>query len=279
MIDPLLACSKQPNIDKLNYPVIASYKLDGIRCLTNLGVGYSRNKKPIPNTFVQNILQMYNLHGTDGELVLVNNGSFNSVQSAIMSSAGTPNFRYVLFDKWDNFTLPYEQRLAKLHDYVGKLDGLSGRVSVLAHATCYTPEDVAKMYTEATGAGYEGLILRDRAGMYKRGRSTMREGIMLKLKPEEDAEGVIVGFKELMRNADTSCKLKDNMVPAGILGSFIVETGSIRFDVGSGFNSLQRHSYWQMRNTLLGKTITYKYQERFPTGAPRFPVFKGFRYD
>ena len=51
VIKPLLATKAQ--YDKIRYPVLATPKLDGIRCLMVKGTAMSRSMKPIPNTFVQ----------------------------------------------------------------------------------------------------------------------------------------------------------------------------------------------------------------------------------
>lgn len=275
----MLACSKQPQLDQLKYPVLVSNKLDGIRSYTVDSKPYSRTNKLIPNRFVQTVIGAYGLHGTDGELIITN-GSFNGVQSAIMCGAGTPNFEYHLFDKWDCGDKPYTERLKELDDYIHNRSVFLGRVHILNQTLCEDKEQLFQLYTQAINSGYEGLIVRSLYSKYKQGRSTLNEGYMLKLKPEDDAEATVIGFKELLRNTDTSTRRLENMVCSDALGSLtVVSEQGVEFDIGSGFNDLQRIDYWASRKSLLGKKVTYKYQELFPTGKPRFPVFKGFRND
>ena len=49
---PMLACECS-DITQVKFPIMASSKLDGIRCTIFGGVAYSRSLKPIPNKFVQ----------------------------------------------------------------------------------------------------------------------------------------------------------------------------------------------------------------------------------
>ena len=93
---PMLACSKIPHLELIAYPVLASPKLDGIRCLAGNGVAFSRSMKRIPNDYVQQVFRELELHGLDGELML--DGDFNNVQSGIMSVHGRPKFYFNVFD-------------------------------------------------------------------------------------------------------------------------------------------------------------------------------------
>ena len=45
----ILANNKQPELENINYPMLASYKLDGIRCIFYKGELLSRSLKPIVN--------------------------------------------------------------------------------------------------------------------------------------------------------------------------------------------------------------------------------------
>lgn len=133
------------------------------------------------------------------------------------------------------------------------------------------------------------VMLRHPDGPYKHGRSTAKEGWLLKVKRFEDSEARIIGFSELMHNANEAKRnelghLERSSKKAGkqgaqVLGSFIVKdlkTG-VEFDIGTGFTASQRQELWNVGDNLLGRIIKYKSQ---PTGVkdkPRFPVFLGFR--
>ena len=58
LIKPMLAAKLGPaKLEDLDcYPYLASPKVDGVRCVVQGGVAYSRNLKPIRNTYVQRCL-------------------------------------------------------------------------------------------------------------------------------------------------------------------------------------------------------------------------------
>ena len=61
----------------LPFPLYATPKIDGLRCLVIDGVATSRSLKPIPNRFVQSVLGTHLLDGLDGELVVgLDTGAF-----------------------------------------------------------------------------------------------------------------------------------------------------------------------------------------------------------
>ena len=69
------------------------------------------------------------------------------------------------------------------------------------------------------------------------------------------------------------------MVGKGRLGAFIVTTGpdQVEFKIGTGFTADQRQDYWNRRDELLEKTVTFKHQVFGANEAPRIPVFVGIR--
>jgi len=278
----MLACSTIPTFDQIKYPVYASPKLDGIRCLIIDGVPVSRNLKPIPNKHIQNSLKALNLPKLDGELML-KSGDFNSVQSAIMSESGKPDFEYVVFDNFETEAYGYVKRFVSIPNIDSPL------VKKISNLFIESPKQMEKQYDLWIGQGYEGAIIRDMRGIYKNGRSTLKQGWMLKLKTFQDAEAVIVGREELMHNNNeaTTDKLgqtvrsshKDNQEAGDTLGSLLVEYNGIQFKIGTGFDNAERARLWAMGDRLNGKLVTFKFQELSKYGVPRFPVYKGIRHE
>jgi len=70
---------------------------------------------------------------------------------------------------------------------------------------------------------------------------------------------------------------KANLKGKGRLGSLAVAYGGVSFDLGSGFNAEQRAALWASRDDLVGKRVSFKFQELHASGIPRFPIFKGIR--
>lgn len=284
---PLLASGTC--LEGLRYPVLASPKLDGVRCLIVDGVAMSRNMKPIPNRHVQELFGRKALNGLDGELVVGNPTSpqcFSTTMSGVMSVEGKPEVHFWIFDAIG--PSPFQRRLEFAVDRVwqgGQGDGLR----VVEHELIRSREELDDYEEKQVQLGYEGIMLRDPDGVYKQGRSTVKEGILMKVKRFDDSEAVILGGVPLMRNTNEAVKdelgrtkrsnAKAGKVADAMLGAFQVrdlKTG-IEFEIGSGFNEHQRRTYWGKLDKLLGLTITYKFQPSGVKEKPRFPVFKGFR--
>lgn len=281
-IKPLLAT--KADYDKIQYPVWASPKLDGIRCLMVEGIAMSRSMKPIPNHFVQE--QLKGLHGLDGELML--NGDYNQIQSGIMSRDGEPDFTYHVFDSFADKNNPYGLRLR--HIYLNELDW-NERVSILKQTTIHNEEELDIFVAKCIAEGYEGVMIRHPEGKYKHGRSTVKEGILLKIKQFHDDEAILVEVTEKMRNDNelerdelgyakrSSCK--ENLVPAGTAGSLILNWNGLEFRVGfgPGINDSDKQDIWNQREQLKGSLSKFRYQELSKDGVPRFGKFLGFRHE
>ena len=297
---PMLASAVE-DVAKLQFPVLVSPKLDGIRCLLIDGKALTRSFKPVPNVAIQTWLEadLANMIGPnvalDGELHLAKGTEpFQAVSSAIMSEDGTPDFRYWVFDmvRFDTggLTQPFADRYACLAHVVKRLPPWARRrVKLVEHAEVSSQEELDAYEARFLEQGYEGAMIRDPQGPYKLGRSTAKEGYLLKLKRFCDAEAVIIGFEERMHNANEATKdelgrtkrssHKAGMVGAGTLGALLVKDAKtdVEFGIGTGFNDVQRRSIWKAQAALRGKLVRYKFQ---PTGvkeAPRFPVFISFR--
>ena len=280
---PMLATAEIPNLyADVKYPSYIQPKLDGIRVVAINGVAYSRKMKPIPNQFVQKVFKELNLHGLDGELMV--DGDFNSVQSAIMSEDGEPNFYLVAYDMW-NVEGGYSTRNTQLINAVETLQ--SDYIRLCPTEVVTTPQEAENALQRFIDDGYEGGMLRSIDGRYKQGRSTFKEGFLLKLKRFYDDEAVVIGFEEKMTNTNAKetdergytkrSSKKEGLVPADTLGSLQVDWKGVVFNIGSGFTDEQRKEIWDNKEKYLGKLVTFKYQELSSYGVPRFPVWKGER--
>lgn len=283
---PMLSATlKDDNRDQVWFPLIGSPKLDGIRCLIHPEGGpVSRNYKPIPNDFMRGLLSLPSLVGFDGELILSKDPkqfTFNDVQSAVMSKAGTPNFYFAIFDNFNQPELGWGER----HGNAEYAD--LGPVHFLPHIRLSNWEQVDLFENRMVAAGYEGIMLRHEDSPYKFGRSTMREQYLMKFKRYEDHEGVVTGFVERLHNENPleedayglakRSSHKENLTGSGTLGKLILETpewGEV--NVGTGFTDAHRSIIWNNQNLYLGRTVTFKH-EPVLKDKPRFPVFLRFR--
>jgi len=301
---PMLAATVEvESFDKIKWPVLASPKIDGIRCLIHPTLGpVSRTFKPIANVYVREYLDEY-CRGShvDGELYAVNEdgtADFNATQSAIMSRSGRPRFHYSVFDCFDRPDDPFEIRHARALAKANRMRLSSLFISGLGHVILRDTRDLVGYSDDCLEQGYEGIVIRDQGGTYKSGRSTLNQGGMLKYKPWADAEGVVIGFEELMRNENEQeedafglakrSSHKAGKEGAGTLGALVLQTDWGVLKVGTGFDATTRQAIWERNHILniptdirpdLGRKVTFKYQKHGMQDLPRFPVFKGFRGD
>jgi DNA ligase-1 len=276
---PMLAC--EADLPKLKFPVLASPKLDGVRALVRDGGVLSRSLKPIPNRHVQMMFGRPELEGFDGELILgdpTHPEAYRRTVSAVMSIEGEHAVDFHVFDRWDR-------------EYPYKEVSLSYWLIIPIYSTpIHNMEKLEEYEVAKLDKGYEGVMLRDPQSPYKFGRSTAKEGYLLKLKRFADSEAEIIGFEELMHNQNEATLNETGhierstkqvgLLHADTLGALIVRDihSGVEFKIGTGFTAAERQKFWNIRATLRGALVKYLY---FPTGSkvkPRFPSFQGFRH-
>lgn len=289
---PLLATDA--DLNKIQFPVIVSPKLDGIRCSIFDGIATTRSGKPIRNEHVQFKLGKNVLTGLDGELIVGNAYDHNAMQqtsSGVMSKDGFPDFTYWVFDFWNQPELPFKERMHILRNEIQApwMVEHFPSIKLLHHQTVSNMQELLQFETACLEKGYEGVMIRDPDGIYKYGRSTVKEGILLKLKRFQDAEAEVIGVQQFMHNANEletdehgyakRSQHAENKVPVNMLGALLVRdcTTSIEFSIGTGYTHAQREEMWLNRASLAGKLVKYKSFSIGTVTAPRFPVFLGFR--
>jgi DNA ligase-1 len=282
---PLLAATLE-DVEKIIYPVFVSPKLDGLRCIIRGGEALSRNLKPFRNAHVQERLAGLP-DGLDGELIV---GSprdghvLNRTQSGCMSVEGQPDFKFYVFD---NYLSPkgFGQRLQSLADIYHPM------VEFVPHSVAYNPAGLKYFEQQFLDEGYEGLMIRRMDGPYKFGRSTLNEGILVKMKRFRDGEAVVIRIEEGVTNNNEATldalgrtkrsNHQDNKVGAARVGTIIarcIETGA-ELQVSPGrMTHVDREFFWAHPSKLLGRTIKYKTFDYGTLDAPRFTTFQAFRY-
>lgn len=287
-IQPMLA--KKAEYDKIKYPVLATPKLDGIRCLMVDGKAMSRTMKPIPNKFIQDKLK--DLHGMDGELMV--KGGFNEVSSGIMNSNGEPDFEYYVFDCYTSGA-GYQLRIKDLEEAFQELhwvvdEDVVSRVKILKPVEITCEESLEAYLEECLSKGYEGIMIRQPCSPYKYGRSTVKEGYLLKVKRFLDSEGTLVDVIEGMTNTNEQQRdelgkskrssAKDGLVPAGIAGSVTITWNGVTFNCGfgPGIDTSNKKEILDNKDSLIGQLVKFSYQELTADGIPRFAKMLSVRH-
>lgn len=294
---PLLAATLEDvkQIRYWNELIYASPKLDGIRCIIWDGQAVSRNLKPIRNKYVQAKLKGLP-NGLDGELIVgspTDPHCFNATTTGVMSEEGEPDFRFYVFDHGLLSQAIYRHRYITIDNIVyeyGKLKGYP--VELVLQTIVSSPESLLEYEQAMLSTGYEGIMIRRGAALYKQGRSTLNEGILWKLKRFYDGEGIVVGLVEGVKNLNEATLTptgytkrsteEAGLVPSGLVGTIIVEdrVTQERINLSPGrMTHYERQHYWANKEQLMGRVVKYKTFKYGAVNAPRFSTFQGLRHE
>lgn len=283
--------SGKPKLDKdgkmiLNFPVLASAKLDGIRASVIDGKLRTRTLKEVQNRHVFELLSKPEYEGLDGELIVGSPTAedvYRTTVSGVMSRDGEPEFVYWVFDL-HNLDLPYDARYERLVDKL-----LPESTRVLPQRQINSLEELESFEADMLAKGYEGVIVRDPKALYKYGRATATKGELLKVKRFSDSEAVILSVHEEMFNGNEATtnalgrtersshkENKTGKARMGFLQVRDIHTG-VKFSVGTGFDDDDRAWFWDPANRPDGMYIKYKFFAIGVKEKPRHPVYQGLR--
>lgn len=230
---------------------LVSEKLDGVRAIWDGQTLRFRSGKEIhaPRWFVEGLPKQ----SLDGELWL-GRGSFERlsgiVRRELSDDAEWRQVRYMVFE------LPgaagtFRERAGQIKQVVRQAN-----VPWLQEIQQFPAVDrnsLQKQLNEIVKAGGEGLMLHRADATYETGRSDT----LLKMKPFDDAEAVVVGY------------LPGKGKYLGKMGALRVRSPEGReFALGTGFTDDQRKNPPQ-----IGATVTYRYRDVTKNGLPRFASF------
>jgi DNA ligase 1 len=294
---PMLA-EVAEDLEAIRFPVLASTKLDGVRCVITPDGPRARSLKTFKNRQLMNWLSHPSLVGLDGELVLGDatapgviqrtTGATNSFEGDIWDMQFHV-FDHINFTDTIGFASRFENARRAIERYSTEMGG-AGMLKLHPHVLIRDLSELMDFEAKSVDAGYEGIMIRDPAGYYKFGRSTEKEGLLLKIKRFADDEGTVIAYEEMYHNNNPAEKnelgrtkrstRQEGMTPAGVLGAVILSSPKwpgVEIRVGGGFTADQRAQLWAERETLAGRICTFKHQPSGAKDAPRFPVFKNWR--
>jgi len=251
----LLAEVYRDQVDVTRY--LVSEKLDGVRAVWDGSILRFRSGREInaPRWFVDALPK----RPLDGELWIAR-GKFERLSGIVRKDVPDDNewrqVRYMIFE------LPgapgsFRERAEAMRETVRQAN-----IPWLREIEQFSVVDrnsLKKRMNEVVKGGGEGLMLHRADALYETGRSDT----LLKMKPWDDAEAVVIGH--------VPGKGKN----AGMLGALRVRTADGReFSIGTGFIDAQRRE-----PPPIGATVTYRYRELTNTGMPRFASFLRVRND
>ena len=189
----------------------------------------------------------------DGEL-WAGRGQFAQAQSATSqlqpSDAAWQGMRFMVFD------LPaaagsFDQRLPILQATVAGIG--KNWVVAVEQRKLHSEDELQALLKKSVRAGAEGLMLHKGSAPYRSGRSED----LIKLKPYEDAEAQVIGYKPGRGQWQ------------GMTGALQVQApDGRRFALGSGLSAAQRQ-----QPPAIGSWISYRFQGLHDSGLPRFARF------
>lgn len=245
----LLANVYREQVDVSRY--LVSEKFDGVRAIWDGQALRFRSGKPIhaPDWFLAGLPKQ----PLDGELWIAR-GQFERVSGIVRrevpDDAGWRDVRYMIFEL-PGAPGPFSQRAEQIRQLVRQAN-----VPWLREIEQFLVVDrsnLKKRLDQIVRAGGEGLMLHLADAPYETGRSD----VLLKVKPWQDAEAVVVGHQAGKGRF------------AGMLGALKVRTPEGReFLLGTGFSAGQRGV-----PPAIGTTVTYRYRDLTGRGLPRFASF------
>ena len=189
----------------------------------------------------------------------------------------------------------YKERLLEIIDIL-KPYFIGGNLSHYIELPDIIPlkdkESVLKAYGNALNDGWEGLVFTHKQHIYKNGRTTLKQGTLLKMKDDRNEyDGVVLDVEEGTKikegiekttnelgNSKTS-QFKDDREPSGMAKGFVVEYNGNIFTVSlKGFDNEAKKELLNKKANYIGRH--FKYEGMKPTKAfPRHAYFSCWRDD
>lgn len=275
---------------KMTYPAWVEIKHDEIRCRVKIVDNTGRTPfVGVPEKFVEfwsyagnplhNMerfeaawLEISALTGyTEFDTGFEANKNFNDSYRWVRSSKGLPPeledvpTAFLLFDLPQLTDTPFEQRMVERHRVAVLAAEIDFNLFQPAGSWAHEEESVVKMFNVARERGFEGLMVKSLSHTYEPGK---RIDGWLKVKPEDDADGIITELHEAHSEDGT---------PLGRVGSvtIAVEDGSTATPHGIA-HDLGREMF-EHPEKFIGQWAEFKYMERDRQGGYRHPTFHRIR--
>ena len=285
--DVALANKFDPKRVDWNDVWFASRKLDGVRCITVVGLdGEVKCYSRVGNEFetlqvVKDAVKQLGVVGVvfDGEICLMDedgNEDFQGIMKQIKRKNHTiANPKYVMFDYLTKTEFDSKESKATLSERIARFAKLDDSIkdqeslSVLEQIVVNDDDHFAALKSKAEDKGFEGVMLRKNVG-YEGKRSQN----LLKVKKFFDAEYVV----ESIDFEDHRIIRDGKEVTVRMMAQAYINHKGYEVKVGSGWNQEQRLKYEANPELIIGKTITVQYFEESKNQqgelSLRFPTVK-----
>jgi DNA ligase 1 len=297
---PMLAPNEKVDLSTVSFPLLASTKLDGIRCIFYKGEILSRSLKQIQNKQLRERFEQIRKYSEDNQCVLDGEIyspklNFQEITHFVMTQdledeVIPDHLKFYCFDNInsDLIETPFNARLSNSK---AVCDLFPYEMESVEHWAVYSKEEVEQVFDQVILKGYEGLILRDPKGKYKFGRGTIKEGLIYKVKPFVTFDAKITGVEqstEVNEEAEkktnelgrsVTSKKKDDRHLIEKASAFWVDYEGKPLKVVLAMTDHEKVAVWANRASLIGKTIEYKGMLVGSKDVPRHPVMIRYRED
>lgn len=267
-IAPMLAKKFLERLDKITYPVIVDRKFNGSRLITQKSGQFTRKGevyKSIPHLFeaLQPLFKKYPNLVLDGEAYSHEyRFNLNEIMKLVRSTVhitsqdlaeSKAKIKYYVYDSYghdditeDTLQFPRRKAMVELLKDIPFIVPVAGKVA-------NNEEEVYKIFNEYLEDGYEGAIIRLN-GKYEHKRSAN----LLKLKPEMDAEGIIIDIIEGEGNWRGTGKV------------ITLKWNGVQFNATLKSSYENAVQFLKDKDKWIGKEVTFLYNDITGLGIPNF---------
>lgn len=263
---PMLAHDYHKRGKSIVFPAFVQAKLDGVRSIFHNGILSSRMGKPFTGLeHITGELGAATAAGLilDGEVystTLPFQKFVGLVKKKKFTAADMEQLKQVNLWVYDCVNdKPFEERLAMLKAFFSTHSFT--HVKLLPTEEAKSAADLKGFHDAYVAQGYEGLIVRNKKGLY---HVNTRSADLQKYKEFEDEEYEVVGFTEGEGHEKG-------------LVIWTCETKGKKFNVRPRGTHEERAALFKEAATYVGKKLTVRFQELTGDGIPRFPVGIAFR--
>jgi DNA ligase-1 len=285
-------------------PMMASYKLDGMRCIFKNGEMLSRQFKPIANKQLNDRfaplkkLSLERGEIYDGELYS-HELNFQELMhycrtDDLLDEPLPESINFYCFDVLVGTDILSAQNASAESRYetIEEMGTMNiPHFCALRQKIISTPEQAKELFEEAIADGFEGLILKDPNSLYKFGRISIPSGNGYKFKPYQTFDARIMGVEQATEVDPTverkvgelgyhkTSRKKGDRIPIEKASAFRVRYKDKEVKVSLAMTDEEKEKIWREKDSYTGKYIEYKAMLVGAKDLPRHPVFIRFRED
>lgn len=300
MFKPMKAPNEIVKLEDMKFPLLVSWKLDGIRCIIKDGVLYSSHMKLIPNKQIKLRFAKLATWAKENDIILDGELCCRSLTfhelSGKVRAFDEPIPEDLTFNCFDavlggDFAMGFFTRINKMAVLLETSLAPLDYVALVAIDECKSPEQVQPIYKEALAGGCDGVILRSSTAPYKCGRGTVKQGYIYKLKPYESFDAQIIGITQAtevdpnaekkineLGHSETS-KKKGDRILIDMAAGFIVMYNGQKLEVSIAQTHEARKEIWANQEKFMGRWIEYKGMLAGSKDLPRHATFLRYRDD